>query len=165
MASKYLLCGSGLGFLRPAVRFPPFAHSWPLDLSKNEDGKSPFKKSCSMFMSQHSFISWSCCDKLPRSGDLKQWKYVISQVFQLEVQSQGVASAVLPGESVLALPSFEQLQACLGWRCRVLSLPLCHIISPTACPPLLSPNLPPPPSYKVTCTGVRAHSESRMIPS
>ena len=124
---------------------------------KMKMGRGPFKKSCYIFMSQYAFISWSCCDQLPQTGDSKQEKYVISQIFQLEVQNQGVASAVLPGESVLALSRVGQLQACRCWWYRVPSLPLPHIVSPTVCPPFLSPNLLLPPSYKVTCTGVRAH--------
>lgn len=91
---------------------PSFAHSWPLGLRRNEDGKSSFKKSWYIFLSQYAFVSWNCCDKLPQTGDLKQQKYIISEILQLEVQNQGVAKCCAPSgasmrESVL-------LQAFLG---------------------------------------------------
>ena len=34
------------------------------------------------------FISWNCCNKVPRLGALKQQKGILSKYWRLEVQSQ-----------------------------------------------------------------------------
>ena len=66
-------------------------------------------------------VPWGCCNKAPKTGGLRQQKFILSKFWKLEVQSQGVRRALLFPVALGENPPLPLLASGVCWQSLVFT--------------------------------------------